>query len=448
MQQREYDFYLERARHFYKRLADEFFFETMPLTAKFRHSVEPVPYEKRLEGEYRPIREGETWGGPWESGWFHLTGEVPAAWAGKPLALSLNLGGEALLFDAKGVPHYSFSAGSVFGENYRKEFYQLPRPLASGEKVEFWIEAAANSLFGMEMNEEPSLSTIYPYGNYKGIAETMRLGLFNRELWHLRLDVEILLDLAEVLPPRSRRAGEIVMALSDAANAYAENPANAAPARQALKKVLSRRANASAMTAAAVGHAHIDTGWLWPVRESIRKCARTFASQLRLLEQYPDYIFGASAPQHYAFVKQYYPALYEEIKAAVKSGRWELQGGMWVEADCNLISGESMVRQFLHGKNFFMDEFGVEVKNLWIPDVFGYSAAMPQIIRKAGCDYFLTQKISWNWTNKFPYHTFNWRGIDGSEVLTHFPPEDTYNASVVPRELIPAETRSRRTDQP
>ena len=114
---------------------------------------------------------------------------------------------------------------------------------------------------------------------------------------------------------------------------------------------------------------------------------------------------------------------------------------MWVEADCNLISGESMVRQFLHGKNFFMDEFGEDVKNLWIPDVFGYSAAMPQIIRQAGCDYFLTQKISWSWSNKFPYHTFNWRGIDGSEVLTHFPPEDTYNASVVPRELVPAETK-------
>ena len=441
MQQREYDFYLERARHFYKRLADEFFFETMPLTAEFRHSVDPVPYEQRLEGDFRTIREGEIWGGPWESGWFHLTGKVPAAWAGKPLALALNLGGEALLFDAQGVPHFGFSAGSVFGENYRKEFYQMPHTCAAGEEVEFWIEAAANSLFGMEMNGEPPLNTIYPYGNYKGVAQTMRLGLFNRELWLLRLDIEVLLDLAEQLQPRSRRAGEIIMAISDAANAYAENPANAPAARAALKKVLSRRANASAMTAAAVGHAHIDTGWLWPVRESIRKCARTFASQLRLLEQYPDYIFGASAPQHYAFVKHHYPALYEEIKAAVKSGRWELQGGMWVEADCNLISGESMVRQFLHGKNFFMDEFGVEVKNLWIPDVFGYSAAMPQIIRKAGCDYFLTQKISWNWSNRFPYHTFLWRGIDGSEVLTHFPPEDTYNASVVPRELIPAETR-------
>ena len=440
MLQREFDLYLDRARHFYKRLADELFFETVPMEAEFRHCADPVPYAKRLEGEYRPIREGERWGGPWDSGWFRLTAEVPAAWAGKPVALAVNLNGEALLF-RDGVPYFGFSGGSVFGENYRKEIFQLPYEVAAGQKLEFWVEAAANSLFGMEMNGEPSLHTLYPYGDYKGVANKLRIGLFNRELWHLRLDFEVLLDLVSVLPPRGRRTDEIVMAMNDAANRFAENPANAGIAREALKKVLSRPAVSSAMTACATGHAHIDTGWLWPVRESIRKCARTFASQLLLLEQYPDYVFGASAPQHYAFVKEHYPELYEKIKAAVKSGRWELQGGMWVEADCNLISGESMVRQFLHGKNFFMDEFGEDVKNLWIPDVFGYSAAMPQIIRQAGCDYFLTQKISWSWSNKFPYHTFNWCGIDGSEVLTHFPPEDTYNASVVPRELVPAETK-------
>ena len=440
MLQREFDLYLDRARHVYKRLADELFFETAPLRAEFRHSSEPVPYAERLNGSYQPIREGERWGGPWDSGWFRLLAEIPEAWAGRPVALQINLNGESLLF-RDGVPCFGFSGGSIYGENYRKEIYRLPHEVSAGQKLEFWIEAAANSLFGMKMNGEPPLNTIHPRGDYEGVAQTMRIGLFNRELWHLRLDFEILLDLVTVLPPRGRRTDEIVMAMNDAANRFAETPANAGIAREALRKVLSRPAVSSAMTASAVGHAHIDTGWLWPVRESIRKCARTFASQLQLLEEYPDYVFGASAPQHYAFVKEHYPELYEKIKAAVKSGRWELQGGMWVEADCNLISGESMVRQFLHGKNFYMDEFGEDVKNLWIPDVFGYSAAMPQIIRKSGCDYFLTQKISWSWSNKFPYHTFNWRGIDGSEVLTHFPPEDTYNASVVPRELVPAETK-------
>ena len=120
----------------------------------------------------------------------------------------------------------------------------------------------------------------------------------------------------------------------------------------------------------AVGHAHIDTGWLWPVKETIRKCARTFTTQLDLIDRYPDYVFGASMPQHYQFMKDFYPSIFKRIKAAVKKGQWELQGGMWVEADCNLISGESMVRQLLYGKIFFKKEFGVDVDNLWLPDVF------------------------------------------------------------------------------
>jgi alpha-mannosidase len=174
------------------------------------------------------------------------------------------------------------------------------------------------------------------------------------------------------------------------------------------------------------------------VFETVRKCARTFATQLSIIEKYPDYIFGASQPQHYQFIKDHYPELYERIKNAVKSGNWEVQGGMWVEADCNLISGESMIRQLLHGKNFFKDEFGVDVDNLWLPDVFGYSAALPQILKKSGINYFLTQKLSWSQFNEFPHHTFNWRGIDGTEILTHFPPENTYNSELDTEFLIPA----------
>ncbi len=202
-----------------------------------------------------------------------------------------------------------------------------------------------------------------------------------------------------------------------------------------LAPELALPAEASALTVTAVGHAHIDTAWLWPVRETIRKCARTFASQLRLIERYPDYVFGASQAQHYAFVKEHDPALYRRIRKAVKEGRWECQGGMWVEADANLIGGESMVRQFVFGKQFFMDEFGVDVRHLWLPDVFGYSAAMPQIMKRAGCEAFVTQKLSWSRTNRFPHNTFRWRGIDGTEVLTHFPPENNYNSPLRPEAL-------------
>lgn len=440
MQQQEFDLYLQRARKFQERLSRHLFFETIPLTAEVRHSVEPIPFAERLNGEFRPIREGEKWGDSWDSGWFRLTAELPQEWAGRPLALRIGLGGEAMLFDEAGVPKFGFSAGSVFGPHYRKELYQLPENRA-GKTVEFWVEAAANALFGVAMNADPELDEPHPYGKCDATAEVMRIGWFNRELWLLTLDLEVLLDLLNVLPPRCRRADLIVSAVSRAADAFAESPANAAKARAELVPVLEKRASASAMTAVGLGHAHIDTGWMWPVRETVRKCARTFASQIDLIEKYPGYVFGASSPQHYLYVKEHYPALYEKVKAAVKSGRWELLGGMWVEADCNMPGGESLVRQFLHGKNFFRDEFGVEVDNLWIPDVFGYPASLPQIAKLAGCPNFLTQKMSWSWSNRFPYHAFFWRGLDGSELLAHFPPENTYNAVVTPSELVPAENR-------
>ena len=146
-----------------------------------------------------------------------------------------------------------------------------------------------------------------------------------------------------------------------------------------------------------------------------------------------DYVFGASQPQLYQWMKDYYPSLYDEVKARYAEGRWEVQGAMWVESDTNVPSSESLVRQLLYGKRFYRDEFGKEVTNLWLPDVFGYSAALPQILRKAGVETFMTQKLSWSIVNDFPHHTFWWEGIDGSRVLAHMLPEDTYNSSAAPR---------------
>jgi len=185
----------------------------------------------------------------------------------------------------------------------------------------------------------------------------------------------------------------------------------------------------------AVGNAHIDSAWLWPIRETKRKCARTFANAVRLMDDYPAYRFSASQAQQYAWIKAGYPELYERIRARVAEGRFEPVGSMWVEADCNVPSGESLVRQIVHGKRFFFDEFGVETTDLWLPDVFGYAAALPQILKEAGITSFLTQKISWNEVNKFPHHTFWWEGIDGTRVLTHFPPADTYGGDMSAAEL-------------
>lgn len=201
--------------------------------------------------------------------------------------------------------------------------------------------------------------------------------------------------------------------------------------------------SANPITVNCIGHTHIDVAWLWRLRHTREKAARSFSTVLELMKHYPDYVFLQTQPQLYEYVKQDYPRLYEEIASKIAEGRWEAGGAMWLEADCNLSSGESLVRQILHGTRFFQDEFGVENRYLWLPDVFGYSWALPQILRKSGITSFMTTKISWSQYNRMPHDTFKWRGIDGSEVLTHFIttpeiefPEETYytyNGYIVPK---------------
>ena len=169
-----------------------------------------------------------------------------------------------------------------------------------------------------------------------------------------------------------------------------------------------------------LGHTHIDVAWLWRLRHTREKTARSFSTVNRLMEKYPEYIFIQTQPQLYDYLKEDYPDIYEHIKRRVAEGRWEPSGAMWVECDCNLASGESIIRQILVGKNFFKKEFDYESEFLWLPDVFGYSWALPQILKKSGVNTFMTTKISWNDTNRLPYDTFIWRGMDGSEVTTHF----------------------------
>jgi alpha-mannosidase len=185
-----------------------------------------------------------------------------------------------------------------------------------------------------------------------------------------------------------------------------------------------------------VGHAHIDTAWLWPLRETVRKCARTFATAVTLMEDYPEYHFVCSAAQHLAWMEEHYPALFNRIAERVATGQFGPVGGMWVESDCNTPAGESLVRQIIHGKRFFSSRFGVDCKELWLPDAFGYTAALPQIMAAAGVDWFVSQKLSWNDTNRFPHHTFWWEGIDGTRVRAHFPTADTYCGDVSPRQVL------------
>lgn len=184
-------------------------------------------------------------------------------------------------------------------------------------------------------------------------------------------------------------------------------------------------------TVTCIAHTHIDTAWLWTLEQTKKKVARSFSTVLKLMDEYDDFQFMSSQPQLYIYLKDNYPEIYAKIQQHVDNGRWEPEGGMWIEADTNITSGESLIRQILFGKRFFKQEFGVDSKILWLPDVFGYSAALPQIMKKSGLDYFMTTKISWNIYNKFPFDTFLWRGIDGSEVLSHFICSQDYNSSEV-----------------
>jgi len=428
---------ITRIDRFMERVAREILGDHQPFAAHVGWSREPVPFGDRLKLEYKPIHEGETWGHAWESAWFHLEATVPKEWAGREVVAHLDVGGEGLVVLPSGDILMGISNGSVFVHDFNRDIVPLLDTCEGGEAVDLWVEGAANALFGLFTEQDPAEDSPKRYGEYEARAAHLAIATFDRALWHLWLDLRTIRGLIKRLPEKSVRRARLVHTTNRAIDRYADDPSNATACRNMLADELGKRADASAPTAVAIGHAHIDTAWLWPIRETVRKCVRTFSSQLDLIDRYPEYIFGASQPQHYAFVKQHYPRLYERIRKAVKSGRWEVQGAMWVEADCNLISGESMVRQVVHGKNFFKDEFGVEVDNLWLPDVFGYSAALPQILQRAGVKYFLTQKLSWSQINDFPHTTFRWRGIDGSEVLAHFPPENNYVSQLDPEFLIP-----------
>ncbi len=186
----------------------------------------------------------------------------------------------------------------------------------------------------------------------------------------------------------------------------------------------------------AVGHTHIDTAWLWPLRETVRKCGRTFSTACRLMERFPDYRFTCSQPQLYQYTKQHHPEVFREIKKWVKTGRWETAGAMWVEADCNATSGESLIRQMLYGLDFFRKEFGTRPRMCWLPDVFGYPASLPTILAGCGVKYFYTYKLHWQAKNPFPVHLFRWRGLDGSEVVAHVVNHvGAYNNMMTPEHL-------------
>jgi alpha-mannosidase len=411
---------------------------------------EPVPASAALRQAFTPQEHGAAWGRPWSTKWLRLQGEVPDSWGGgadTSVEIVVDLGFSTDLpgFQCEGIAWRP--DGTIIKAISPRNQYIPLKLLGSGMSVDFYVEAAAN----------PDLSQGWtfaatPYGDKStaGTEPRYRLGRIviaelNQTVWELQQDIWTLSGLMHELPVELPRRHEILRALERMLDILDPDdvPGTAAAGREALAAVLARPAYASAHQLLATGHAHIDSAWLWPVRETMRKCARTFSNVLSLMDEDPDFVFSCSSAQQLAWIKELYPELFGRIREKVRTGQFVPVGGMWVEADTNMPGGEAMARQFLEGKSFFLEEFGVECKEAWLPDSFGYSAAMPQIVKAAGSEWFLTQKISWNQVNPMPHHTFNWEGIDGTRLFTHFPPVDTYNSELNARELAHAERNYR-----
>ena len=390
---------------------------------------EPVSFNKRRTGTQLKLSVGDSWGRLFDCAWFHFSGKVPVSAKGEKVVLLLDVNGEMCVVDKNGAPVRGLTNGSsVLDPSYwqPKRVCIVSENASGGEKVDIWADAGCNDLFG-------NLSG-------GGTVKEAYLAVCREDLRCLCYDVQILYDLLRVVSDNSARYHEVFQALVDAAGALSSfGTAEVKTARAILARSLSRKDGDSSLEFSAIGHAHIDLGWLWPVRETKRKGARTFATVLDLMNRYPEYKFGASQAQLLQWMKESYPALYARIRQKVKERRFELQGAMWVEADTNITGGESLVRQVLQGKRFWRKEFGGDVRHLWLPDVFGYSGALPQILKKAGVDYFLTTKMSWNLVNVFPHHSFFWQGIDGTKILAHMPPENTYNSLATPGAINGAE---------
>lgn len=405
---------------------------------------EPVSFAEAVGHEFEPFSIGSPWGKPWGTTWFHVTGVVPTEWAGREgeVELVVDLGflsgqagfqAEGLVFDTSGR---ILKALEPFNNH-------VPLSAGPGDPIDVYIEAASNPDVGSDWSFRPT-----PVGD-KATAGTepiyrlrrVDVALRDTEVWELRMDVWTLTGLMNELSPELPRTAEILRALEAVVDVMDPDDISgtAGAGRAILAPVLAKPAYASAHRVVAVGHAHIDSAWLWPIRETIRKCARTFSNVLDLMDRDPGFVFAASSAQQYAWMKEHYPELFERIRERVLEGRFVPVGGMWVESDTNMPGGEALARQLIAGKNFFMREFGIEPVEVWLPDSFGYSAAFPQIAVASGARYFLTQKTSWNETNTMPHHTFSWEGIDGSRIFTHFPPVDTYNSVLSGEELARAQ---------
>ena len=413
---------------------------------------------------FEPIAPGDAWGTTWGTTWLEITGIVDQEQRGEaPLELIVDLGWQP---DSPGS-HYEAQAyrpdGSIIkAVNPRNRWIPLdgkgwdgaaindePSLVRQDGTFTLYLEAACNPLIlGVPAFVKTGLGE-GPTGRADEPSLLNRLDVcrFDYRMWNYAMDLEAAYQIIRECDQKQPRYWRLGKALQASLNEYREGDAASLPqARRALAEELGRPAASSSLDHAVVGHSHIDSAWLWPKRETRRKVARTVSNMLALMERDPNFIYAMSSPQQYAWLEADHPDLFARLLRRVREGRFIPVGGMWVEADGMLPSGESLTRQFSYGKRYYREHLGADTDVVWEPDSFGYTGQFPQIARRAGMRYFLSQKISWNDTTKFPHHTFDWQGIDGTSIFTHFPPMDTYASSMTARELNHSEENYRDKD--
>jgi alpha-mannosidase len=406
-------------------------------------TTEQLTPAKALRGRFKPMRVGTKWGQLWEYAWFKTTVRIPREADGKWVVLS----------SPQGQENYVLVNGAHVGQpqGWKRRLVCLSRRAKAGERYDILMEAYAGHgptpcsagpmVYGKEVwtDAKPPL---------REVARST-IEIWQEDAFQLYIDMATLWDVRNIVDANSLRRAEIDAALREVTTVVDfelptdEMLQSMRRGRAVLMPLLACVNGTTAPTMHCFGHAHLDVAWLWPLRETESKMVRTISNTLSLAAEYPEYRFLQSQAHLFLMMKEHYPDLYRRIKAAVAKGNIVPEGAMWVEADTNITGGESLIRQCLHGKRFFQQEFGVDTRVLWLPDVFGYSAALPQILRGCGVDYFTTQKIYWTYNGgePFPLMEFTWEGIDGSAVIAHLHMD--YNSRT-----NPASIQARWADRP
>lgn len=431
------------------------------ITWKACRTNENLSPEQALAGVFTPAGDGFTWGNEWEYCWFYGNITLPEQAEGKRIVLNLNPGGESTLFvNGESFGTYrSDLCNVIFEKIHYIQDNTITRNGKCGERFDILMETYAGHfipqreqgcIYGPVLGGNP-LNDSLEKGK-RCVLGKCSYGIWNEEAYQLYLDVVTLGRLLEVIDRTTLRAAKIEEALEkftltvDFEQGKENRQKCYAETRKMLEPLLYSKNGSTVPEFYAIGNGHIDMAWLWPMDETCRKTARTFSAQLRLMDEYPDYKFIQSQPALYEMCREHYPQLFERIKQAVKNGQWIADGGMWVEPDTNMSGGEALIRQILYGKNYYKKEFNVDSEVLWLPDTFGYTAALPQILKGCGMKYLVTQKIFWSYDGieQFPYHYFNWEGMDGSKIVSFLPTSYTYRTN--PAELINT-WRSRRQER-